>query len=78
MAKKRNQKLRILYVRDILSEHIGRERPITTDGLLCRLAEKGIVAERRSVCDDLRALETYGLCIRTVRCGRRNGYYLAP
>ncbi len=72
MAKKPNGKLKILYVKDILSEG----RPVTMKELLERLQRHGISAERKSVSDDLKLLRRYGLPIACVRRGRATVYSL--
>ena len=76
MERRANQKMRILYVRDIMEQCRGRERGISIDAILLRLAERGILAERKSVRDDLVCLKAYGLPILCARYGRCNGYYL--
>ncbi len=70
------RRLRILYVRDILSACVGPDRMITMSELLARLGEKGIAAERKSVYGDLRVLEQYGIRVCRARRGRFSGYFV--
>ena len=76
MERKANAKLKILYVKDILEAHATRSHAITMRELLALLYERGVPAERKSVSDDLRLLQQYGLPVRKKRCGRATGYFL--
>ncbi len=76
MAKHSDGKLKILYVKDILEQTRKEGRAITMRELLCKLAERGISAERKSVSDDLRLLRQYGLPVVGVRRGRQTAYSL--
>lgn len=60
MAKKSNQKLKTLYVLDILKKYSDEEHPLNASDLIKHLEEKGVFAERKSVYDDIAALEYYG------------------
>ena len=76
MAKKTNGKLKILYVKDILEREIPEGKTITMREILLKLSERGISAERKSVADDLKLLEKYGLPVRCIRRGRATAYSL--
>ena len=75
MAKSPNQKLKLLYLMEILTQESDEEHPLGVADLIQRLENRGITAERKSVYDDMEALSAYGLDIVTVK-GRRNGYFL--
>lgn len=75
MPKSYNQKLKILYLRELL-EDSDREHVITMKIILDYLGERGIKAERKSIYDDLGALRDYGLKIEKGP-GPHGGYYLA-
>ncbi len=60
MPRRSGQKLKLLYVLDILKKFSDEENPINSAEIIDRLAEYGILAERKSVYDDLAALEEYG------------------
>ena len=60
MAKKSNQKLKTLYVLDILKKYSDEEHPLNAADIIKYLEEKGVLAERKSVYDDIAALEYYG------------------
>jgi len=76
MERKRDGKLRILYLKDILSAHCGAEKAVTMAELLSALALCGVDADRRSVYDDIRQLRVYGLNIGRRSGGRYSAYYL--
>ena len=76
MAKKADSKLRILYVRDMISARHGEEQGITMADILGELAERQIYAERKSIYDDLRTLELYGLPLGRAYGGKTCRYYL--
>ncbi len=60
MSKKSNQKLKTLYVLDILKRYSDEEHPLNATDIADRLWEKGISAERKSVYDDIACLQDYG------------------
>ena len=77
MAKSSNQKLKLLYIIKMLSEHTDEMHPITTNLLIEKLNTYNILAERKSIYDDIRQLTDFGYDILTVESRRGGGYYLA-
>ena len=75
MPKQSGQKIRILRVASILSEYTDEDHSLTCDEILSHLAAYGIVAERKSIYDDIRTLCEVGLDIRNDR-GKGGGYRL--
>lgn len=72
MAKGPNQKLKLLVLKDILMKYTDEKHGLTTNEIIEKLEAYGITAERKSIYDDLRMLESYGcdICIdktKTVR-----------
>lgn len=63
MAKSSGQKLKLLYLRDILLNKTDDEHGMTTAEIINALAEYNIKSERKSIYDDLNALELYGVDI---------------
>lgn len=76
MAKSCNQKLKILYLMELLKEKSESQKPTSMQEIIDYLEQKGIQAERKSIYDDMDALRYYGLDIRYER-KRPGGYYLA-
>lgn len=60
MARRSNQKLKLIYTLDILKRYSDEENPLNAVDILEKLAELGIKAERKAVYDDIAALEQYG------------------
>ncbi len=57
------QKLKLLYLQKIMLEKTDENHGLTVNEIIAELAAYGVSAERKSIYDDLRALETYGLDI---------------
>lgn len=76
MAKKSNQKLKILYLMKILLERTDNTHGITLSEILQSLEEYGISAERKSIYDDIETLRLYGLDIEVTRDSKVK-YYVA-
>ena len=70
-----DKKLKLLYLAKYLEEETDQEHPAGMLELLAYLTANGISAERKSVYDDLRLLESFGMDVETVK-GRQFGYYL--
>ena len=76
MPKSEGQKLKLLYLADLLRRETDEDHALSMSDILSRLEELGVHAERKSIYDDLRALEDYGMDIIATR-GRAGGYQLA-
>ncbi len=75
MAKSEKQKLKLLYLRDFLRKNTDEKHPAPVQSIIAHLESKGIHAERKSIYDDLRLLEEYGMEIHQKR-GKSGGYYV--
>ncbi|MDR1184880.1 MAG: WYL domain-containing protein [Coriobacteriales bacterium] len=67
MPKSSDQKMKVLYLLDILTEETDDAHGLTMAEILTKLEEKGVDAERKSVYDDLDALRRWGIDIVTRR-----------
>lgn len=76
MAKSANQKLKLLYLMQILLENTDEEHGLRMVDLIQELARYDIVAERKSVYSDLEALRTFGLDINSIQKNRTVYYYV--
>ena len=63
MPKSRNQKLKLLRLKDILEHYTDDDIKLSTKEIIEKLAEYDIQAERKSIYDDIDCLELYGLDI---------------
>ncbi len=75
MARSYQQKLKILCLLKILKEETDEKHPLTTTQLIERLLAYGIQAERKSIYNDIAALEDFGVDIIKVT-QKPGGYYL--
>lgn len=76
MARAENQKLKLLYIAQILLERTDEEHAITTQELIDMLEQYGIRAERKSIYTDIDALIDFGMDIIKIK-ERPGGYCLA-
>lgn len=75
MAKKNNQKTKLLVLYQLLLRKGDEERPISTPALIEALDREGIPAERKSVYTDMEALRDFGLDVQLSR-GRGGGWFV--
>ena len=75
MAKRGQQKLKLLYLLRILQERTDEEHPMPMAELIAALADAGIEAERKSLYDDLEALRVFGADVQLDRRAG-GGYFL--
>lgn len=76
MAKAEGQKLKLLYIIDILKQNTDENHPITTADLIEKLAVYGVSAERKSIYDDINKLIDFGYDIERISTRNGGGYYL--
>ena len=76
MARSPNQKLKLLYLMQLLLEKSDENHPLTVQEMIDALAKYDISAERKSIYDDLEALRLFGLDIVQSK-GKTTGYYIA-
>lgn len=76
MAKSEKQKLKLLYLRDFLRQNTDEAHPASVQRLIDYLASKDVRAERKSIYDDIRALNEYGIEV-LYRRGSDGGYYVS-
>lgn len=76
MAARFGQKLKLIYIIDILKKYTDDEHPMNATELCEFLAEKGVSAERKAVYNDIEMLIYYGWDIIKTRVPKA-GYFLA-
>lgn len=77
MAKSENQKLKLLYIAQILKDHTDEAHPITTKALIEQLEKLDIKAERKTIYSDVECLRQFGMDIEYLPSRTEGGYYLA-
>ena len=76
MAARSGQKLKLLYVIDILRKETDEEHPMSAIEICDRLQSMGVTAERKAIYDDIEKLIEYGFDIISTHIPKR-GYFLA-
>ncbi len=76
MARRSNQKLKILYLLKILWENTDEENAMTLKDIIAELDRYGIPAERKSIYDDIDALRFFGIDVVSRRT-RTTEYFIA-
>ena len=71
-----HQKLKLLYLMQILLEQTDEEHTITVPQMIAELSKLGISAERKSIYDDLEYLKLFGIDICSNKT-RTTNYYVA-
>lgn len=75
MPKSANQKLKLLYLMQLLLQRSDEAHPLTVQQMTDELARCDIKVERKTLYDDIEALRRFGLDIVTVR-SKTVGYYV--
>lgn len=76
MAKSEKQKLKLLYIMQLLLENTDEEHAVTMSEIIEYLEKNDIQAERKSIYNDMQLLTDFGLDIVSIK-ERPGGYYLA-
>ncbi len=77
MAGKRNTKLKLLYLKEILEKYSDEQHVLNSNDIADRLEnEYGLICERKSIYKDIEVLMDYGMDIIKTRTPK-NGYFVA-
>ncbi len=76
MAKKSNQKLKILYLAKILNENTNDDNGITMPQIIEKLESYGISADRKTIYMDIEELRNYGMDILSEKRGSHYYYFV--
>ncbi len=74
--KSSQQKLKLIYLMQILLENTDEDHLYTVQDMIDALAARGVTAERKSIYDDIECLKLYGLDICSVK-NKTYGYFVA-
>ena len=77
MARGKNQKLKLFYLYKIMHEETDRTHHLTMTQIIERLGSYGVEADRKSLYDDIKTLDLFGIQIKTKREGAYTYYYAA-
>ncbi len=75
MAKKSNQKAKLLVLCQLLLRKSDEEHPISTPELIAALDREGIAAERKSIYTDVEVLRDLGVDVQ-LRKGKPSGWFV--
>ena len=76
MPRSPNDKLKLLYLKQILEEKTDEDNILTAQEIITELAKHGISIERKTVYADIDILRRFGMDIELKR-GKTPGYYLS-
>lgn len=79
MNREKINKIKLVKIWDIISQETDEEHPIGTNELLDRLTEFGLEMDRRTLYQDIQALNDCGyeiMCRRRIGRGNSNEYYV--
>lgn len=75
MAKAFNQKMKILYLIQMLMKNTDAEHVLNMQEIIALLDEKGIKSERKSIYDDFETMRQFGISVRFKK-SQPSGYYV--
>lgn len=75
MAKSEKQKLKLLYIRDLLLEKTDCDHAITTNEIIQELEKVGISAERKSIYQDIQLINDHVVEVQK-KTSKPQGYYV--
>jgi predicted DNA-binding transcriptional regulator YafY len=75
MPRSANQKLKLLYLKDILNKYTDEQHPMSAAQICDMLKEYDVEAERKSIYDDMGMLAAYGMDVMKIN-GRDGGFFL--
>ena len=75
MPKSENQKQKLLYLLKFFYEETDEDHPLTVNEIIAKLNQNGISAARRSIYDDIRTLQDFGIDI-VMRKNKTCAYFL--
>ena len=76
MAKDNRQKIKLLYLMEMLRQDTDEQHPLSTSEICRRLGEKGITCERRTVGMDMKVLNDFGYEVMSCTVGHEKAYYV--
>lgn len=76
MPKESMQKIKLLYLYDILLKETDENNCLSAQELIKRLEEKDIFVERKTIFSDIQTLKDFGLDIVVKKSRENSGYYL--
>ena len=76
MAKGNNQKFKFMYLREIMLTYTDEDHFLTINEIIDLLEQKDVSAERKSLYNDLRDLEKFGIYVESEKIGKQTYYHV--
>lgn len=76
MPQKNQQKMKMLFLVEMLRECSDEQHPLTTQEIVERIRAHGITCDRRTVSIDMAQLNEYGIEVMSVMLGHKKAYYM--
>ena len=76
MGKENFSKIKLLRIWEILKQDSDENNPLTTNQILVKLSESGIICDRRTLYQDIAILNSYGYEVICKKGQHSNGYYV--
>lgn len=76
MGKENFSKIKLLRIWEILKQDSDENNPLTTNQILDKLSESGIICDRRTLYQDIAILNSYGYEVICKKGQHSNGYYV--
>lgn len=76
MPRDNYQKVKLLYIHELLKQEADIDHPLTTREICERLSEDDIPCDRRTLTKDIAMLRTMGFEIYSVNIGHEKAYYI--
>lgn len=76
MPKEAKQKIKLLYLLEVLLKNTDENRCMSSQDLIDYLAEKEIFVERKTIFSDIETLKQYGIDIGVSKSKNNSGYYI--
>ena len=76
MPQKNQQKMKMLFLVEMLRECTDEQHPLTTQEIVERIQARGITCDRRTVSIDMAQLNEYGIEVMSVMRGHKKAYYM--
>ncbi|MBR3538271.1 MAG: WYL domain-containing protein, partial [Eubacterium sp.] len=77
MARGKKQKLKLFYLYKVMYEETDWTHHLTMTQIIEKLGQYGVEADRKSIYDDIDALNLFGIDIKKERVGSLTYYYAA-
>lgn len=71
MPQKNQQKMKMLFLVEMLREYTDEQHPLTTQEIVERIQARGITCDRRTVSIDMAQLNEYGIEVMSVMRGHK-------